>query len=90
MFPSVCFFLEEWTRGAIVALMSRVSSERPKTFSVVFSEQQFSEASHSRLVAEKFKTDHCEVELGKPRYLIRCLKPSLRSTNRAWTALTPM
>jgi asparagine synthase (glutamine-hydrolysing) len=55
--------------SAIVALMSRVSSEQPKTFSVVFSEQQFSEASHSRLVAEKFKTDHCEVELGETALL---------------------
>ena len=43
--------------------------ERPNTFSVVFSEQQFSEASHSRLVAEKFKTDHCEVELSETALL---------------------
>ena len=55
--------------SAIVALMSRVSPERPNTFSVVFSEQQFSEASHSRVVAEKFKTDHCEVELSETALL---------------------
>jgi asparagine synthase (glutamine-hydrolysing) len=41
--------------SAIVALMSRVSAERPNTFSVVFSEQQFSEASHSRLVRKSLR-----------------------------------
>jgi len=49
--------------SAIVGLMSRVSDEPPKTFSVVFSEKQFDEASHSRLIAETFRTDHCEVKL---------------------------
>ena len=49
--------------SAIVGLMSRVSTAPPKTFSVVFSEEQFNEASHSQLVAQKFRTDHCEVKL---------------------------
>jgi len=55
--------------SAIVALMSRVSKDRPKTFSVVFNEKQFSEASHARVVAEKFKTDHCEVNLSEEALL---------------------
>jgi asparagine synthase (glutamine-hydrolysing) len=55
--------------SAIVALMSRVSTEQPKTFSVVFDEHQFNEATHSRLVAEKFKTDHCEVRLNQQSLL---------------------
>jgi len=55
--------------SAIVGLMSQVTKEAPKTFSVVFAEQQFNEASHSRLVANKFKTDHCEVELSETSLL---------------------
>jgi asparagine synthase (glutamine-hydrolysing) len=49
--------------SALVALMNEVSAEPPKTFSVVFDEQKFSEATHSRLVAERFKTDHREIRL---------------------------
>jgi asparagine synthase (glutamine-hydrolysing) len=53
--------------SAIVALMSEVSDERPKTFSVVFAEQKFSEAPYARCVAEKFKTDHHEIQLSEQR-----------------------
>lgn len=49
--------------SAIVALMSRVTDDRPKTFSVVFSEQQFNESAHSREVAKRFGTDHHEISL---------------------------
>jgi asparagine synthase (glutamine-hydrolysing) len=49
--------------SALVALMSRVTKDKPKTFSVVFDEAQFSEAPHSRLVAEQFQTDHHEIHL---------------------------
>lgn len=49
--------------SAIVALMSQVAKERPRTFSVVFAEKKFSEASHARLVAERFGTDHREIHL---------------------------
>lgn len=55
--------------SAIVALMSRVTAEKPKTFSVIFDEEQFNEAGHSRLVAEKFRTEHREIHLGKERLL---------------------
>jgi asparagine synthase (glutamine-hydrolysing) len=51
--------------GALVALMSRVAGERVKSFSVVFAEQKFSEASHARLIAEKFGTEHREIPLGE-------------------------
>jgi asparagine synthase (glutamine-hydrolysing) len=46
--------------SAVVALMSELSSERVKTFSIGFEEQDFSELSHARRVAEKFNADHHE------------------------------
>lgn len=55
--------------SALVALMSQVSSEPPRTFSVVFDEQKFSEAPHARFVADRFKTDHQEVHLTEERML---------------------
>jgi asparagine synthase (glutamine-hydrolysing) len=51
--------------SAIVALMSEVTDERPKTFSVVFAEQKFSEAPYARCVAEKFNTEHHEIRLSE-------------------------
>jgi asparagine synthase (glutamine-hydrolysing) len=55
--------------SALVALMSQVTKEKPKTFSVVFDEAQFSEAPHSRLVAEQFQTDHHEIHLTEDQLL---------------------
>jgi asparagine synthase (glutamine-hydrolysing) len=55
--------------SALVALMSRVSQRRPKTFSVVFDETTFNEAPFSRAVAERFKTDHSEIRLSEDRLL---------------------
>jgi len=49
--------------SALVALLSRVSDQRPKTFSVVFDEPKFTEALFSRAVAERFRTDHHEIRL---------------------------
>lgn len=45
--------------SAITAVLSR--SQRPSTFSVVFREQEFNEASASRAVAQNFRTDHHEI-----------------------------
>jgi asparagine synthase (glutamine-hydrolysing) len=55
--------------SALVALMSRVTGDKPKTFSVVFAEAKFSEAPHSRLVAEKFCTEHQEIHLSEDQLL---------------------
>jgi len=55
--------------SAIVGLMSRVSPERPKTFSVVFKEQRFNEAHYSHLIAERFRTDHTEIILSEESLL---------------------
>jgi len=46
--------------SAIVAMMAKSSTVPIKTFSVGFEEKSYSELPYSRMVAEKFKTDHCE------------------------------
>lgn len=45
--------------SAITAVLSR--SQRPSTFSVVFREQEFNEASASRAIAQHFRTEHHEI-----------------------------
>jgi asparagine synthase (glutamine-hydrolysing) len=46
--------------SAVVALMAQESSEKVKTFSIGFEEQDFSELHHARRVAEHVGTDHHE------------------------------
>src|SRR3989449_7953385 len=46
--------------SAVVALMSEESSERIKTFSIGFDEQDFSELHHARRVAEHVGAEHHE------------------------------
>jgi len=46
--------------SAVVALMSELSTERVKTFSIGFEEKEFNESNHARRVAERFGTDHHE------------------------------
>lgn len=46
--------------SAVVALMSEVSSDPVKTFSIGFEEQDFSELHHARRVAEYVGADHHE------------------------------
>ena len=55
--------------SAIVGLMSKVSSEKVKTFSVVFDESEFSEAKYAQLIAKKFNTDHHEIKLSPADFL---------------------
>jgi len=49
--------------SAVVAMMAKISAVPIKTFSIGFEEKSYSELPYSRLVAEKFKTDHCEKTL---------------------------
>lgn len=53
--------------STLVALLKQVGKSAPKTFSVIFSEGDFSEAKHARLVAETFATDHREILLTEER-----------------------
>lgn len=55
--------------SALVGLLSRISDQRPKTFSVVFDEAAYTEAPFSRAVAERFNTDHSEIRLSEDRLL---------------------
>lgn len=49
--------------SAVVATMARQVSGPLKTFSIGFSEQDFNEADHARIVAKTFATDHHELIL---------------------------
>jgi asparagine synthase (glutamine-hydrolysing) len=55
--------------SALVGLLSRVSDQRPKTFSVVFDEAAYTEAPFSRAVAKRFNSDHSEIRLSEDRLL---------------------
>jgi asparagine synthase (glutamine-hydrolysing) len=63
---------------ALVALMSRISNDRPNTFSVVFDDDSLSEAPHSRLVADRFQTCHREILLKEDQLLLE-LPDAIRS-----------
>ncbi len=51
--------------SSIVALMTEVSTERPKTFSIGFEEKTFSELDYAQVVARHFDTEH-HVEMLRP------------------------
>jgi asparagine synthase (glutamine-hydrolysing) len=74
--------------SALVALMSKVTKEKPKTFSVVFNEPRFSEAPHARAIARQFQTDHHELSLDEaqlladlPRALTAMDQPTMDGVN---------
>ncbi|HVN19594.1 MAG TPA: asparagine synthase (glutamine-hydrolyzing) [Dongiaceae bacterium] len=50
--------------SALVGIISR-SGLKPSTFSIVFKESDFSEAQHSRAVAQTFGTDHHEIDVSQ-------------------------
>jgi len=58
----------------VVAMMSHVSSDRAKTFSIGFEEQDFSELEYARAVADYYDTEHEEIIL-KPD--VQGILPSL-------------
>jgi len=67
--------------SALVALMSQLNTGQPKTFSVVFDEQEFSESAHAALVARKFRTEHREVRLSESS-LLEMLPAALASLDQ--------
>jgi asparagine synthase (glutamine-hydrolysing) len=50
----------------VVGVMSELMNQPVKTFNVSFGESEFSEAKYARIISEKFKTDHTEINL-QPR-----------------------
>jgi len=46
--------------SAVVAVMSRISSNPVKTFSISFQEKSFDEAPFARMISKKFNTEHKE------------------------------
>ncbi len=55
--------------GALVAMLADVSPHALQTFSIIFSEHDFNEAYYSRLVADRFQTDHHEILLQPSAFL---------------------
>lgn len=64
--------------SAVVGMMSQIQSQKVKTFTIVFDEEEFSEAKFARLVANKFGTDHHEFRL-TPDDFLRELPEALAS-----------
>jgi asparagine synthase (glutamine-hydrolysing) len=64
--------------SAVVGLMSRIQEQKVRTFTIVFDEEEFSEAKFARLVANKFNTEHHEFRL-KPEDFLRELPVALAS-----------
>ena len=55
--------------SAIVGLMQEVSENQISTFSVTFNEGEFDESAYSRIIAERFNTNHHEIRLTAENFL---------------------
>lgn len=55
--------------SAVVGLMQSVSTRPISTFSVTFDEGEFDESQWSRMIAQKFQTDHHEIRLSANDFL---------------------
>jgi asparagine synthase (glutamine-hydrolysing) len=64
--------------SAIVALMSKFSDRPIDTFSIVFSDKKFDEREYAQLIANKYNTNHTELELD-PKELIQNLDEYFKS-----------
>lgn len=64
--------------SAVVGLMSRIQEQPVKTFTIIFDEEEFSEAKYARMVADLFKTDHHEFRL-KPEDFLNDLPVALNA-----------
>ena len=74
--------------SSLVSLLSRVTDEPVNTFSVAFNEEEFSEQTYARRVAEQFRTEHHEILLTPesvleklPRALAALDQPSVDGIN---------
>ncbi len=64
--------------STIVALMAQHSSQPVKTFSIGFTESEYSELGYARQVADAFQTEHFELEVSQD-HLIEHLPSLVRS-----------
>ncbi len=62
----------------IVALMSRFSEQRVKTFTITFDENKYNESKYADIIAKKYKTEHNEIKL-KPDDLLNQIPIALNS-----------
>ena len=62
--------------SVIVSLMSKVSTEKVRTFNISFDESEFSESRFARMIAKKFNTLHHEIKL-TPQDFLRELPEAL-------------
>ena len=62
--------------SALVAILSR-NGVKPSTFSIVFSEPEFSEAEYSRAIAQQFHTDHHEITVSQSDFF-SAIDPAIR------------
>lgn len=53
----------------VVGIMAEVSTQPVHTFNISFAEEQFSEARYARQIAEKYKTEHNEIQLSPADFL---------------------
>lgn len=66
--------------SALAGILSR-NGVRPSTFSIVFCEQDYSEAEYSRAVAEKFHTDHHEITVSQADFFA-AIDPAIRAMDQ--------
>ncbi len=63
--------------SSLVGILSR-NGVRPSTFSIVFSEEDYSEAEYSRAVAQHFNTDHHEITVTQSDFFA-AIDPAIRA-----------
>src|SRR5581483_9144473 len=53
----------------VVAMMSKLMSQKVRTFSVIFEENQFNESPYSQQIAKLYNTEHHEIALSLKTFL---------------------
>ncbi len=74
-------FLSGGIDSSILVGILRRAGVQPSTFSIVFREQEFSEAEHSRAVARSFNTDHHEITVSQ-KDVLEILPAALRAMDQ--------
>lgn len=64
--------------STVVGLMAEVSTARPATFNISFSEKEYDEAVYAKMVAKKFNTNHTTIGL-KPEVFLDELENALNA-----------